>query len=142
MVELIVTVSILGILVAMGLPELAKLRDRSAVRSAKQQVGAYLAIARAAAIRRGGTAQFHAADNRIWVTSAGNGTASDTVGPAIPMHAEFSVVLAATADSIVFDARGVATNLMGTQTFRVARAGYSDSVCVSRGGMIGPRCGF
>lgn len=130
---------VMGILLGMLGPRLGSIRDRGAVRSGKQQVSAYLATARAAAIRRGRPATFHAASNSIWVT-----VGADTVGSRIALGDEYSITLssASAIDSVRFDARGFATNLPGTQIFRVTRGVYRDSVCVSRAGMIARRCGF
>jgi type II secretory pathway pseudopilin PulG len=138
MVELVVAVTLMGILMAILGPRLGATRDRGSVRSAKQKVTAYLATTRAAAIRRGRPATFHASGGTIWVSVGG----TDTVAARISLSGEYSVAFEATTDSVRFDARGFATNVPGTQVFRLSRAGYSDSVCVSRGGMVATRCGF
>ena len=137
-IELVVAVSLMGMLLAILGPRIGATRDRGAVRSAKQKVSAYLATTRAAAIRRGRPATFHASGGSIWVSIGG----TDTVAARISLGEEYSVVFEATTDSVRFDARGFATNIPGTQVFRLRRAAYSDSVCVSRGGLIASRCGF
>lgn len=138
MVELVVVVALMGILMAILGPRIGATRDRGAVRSAKQKVSAYLATTRAAAIRRGRPATFHATNGHVWVSVGG----TDTVAAPVSLSDEYSVTFEATTDSVRFDARGFATNVPGTQVFRLTRSGYSDSVCVSRGGLIGARCGF
>lgn len=140
-VELIIALTVLSIMLGLGLPKLAVARDRAAVRGAKQQVIAYLASARATAIRRGVPAQFHATDNTIWVTATTASAGRDTVGASKPLGSEYAVTLTGT-DSLLFDARGFVTNLAATQKFLVTRAEFSDSLCVSRAGLIASRCGF
>lgn len=132
---------VMGILAAVAMPKLTGIRRNAAVRSAKQQVGAYLATARSAAIRRGRPTTFHIDGNTIWITSERPGTPIDTVARPIPLDSEYAVTLSAIVNTVRFDARGFPTNLAGRQVFGVAAGGFSDSVCISRGGLVG-RCGF
>lgn len=141
MVELMIAVVVMGIIMAVGAPKLSAIRDQAAVRSATQQVGAYVATARAAAIRRGMRANFQARGDTMWIEIQQPG-APEVIAPRIPLRETFNVTMTSPTgtDSIVFDARGFAVNLAGTQKFRVTRASASDSTCVTRLGMVSPKC--
>ena len=139
MVELMIAVVVMGIIMAVGAPKLNAIRDRAAVRSATQQVGAYVATARAAAIRRGMRANFKTKGDTMWIEIQQPG-APEVIAPRIPLRETFNVSMTSTTDSIVFDARGFAVNLASTQKFVVTRALASDSTCVTRLGMVSPKC--
>jgi len=139
MVELMIAVVVMGIIMAIGAPKLNAIRDQAAVRSATQQVGAYVATARAAAIRRGMRANFQTRGDTMWIEIQQPG-APEVIAPRIPLRETFNVSMTSTTDSIVFDARGFAVNLNSTQKFVVTRASVSDSTCVTRLGMVSPKC--
>lgn len=141
MVELMITVVVMGIIMAVGMPKIGAMRDKSSVRSATQQIGAYVATARAAAIRRGMRANFKTRSDTMWIEIQQPG-APEIVAPPIPLAATFNVVMTSTVDSIVFDARGFAVNLQQTEKYVVTRSAASDSVCVTRLGMVSPKCAF
>jgi type II secretory pathway pseudopilin PulG len=139
MVELMIAVVVMGIIMAVGAPKLNAIRDQAAVRSATQQVGAYVATARAAAIRRGMRANFKTQGDTMWIEIQQPG-APEVIAPRIPLRETFNVTMTSTTDSIVFDARGFAVNLNSTQKFVVTRSSVSDSTCVTRLGMVSPKC--
>jgi hypothetical protein len=109
------------------------------VRSATQQIGAYVATARAAAIRRGVRANFKVRADTMWIEIQQPG-APEVVAPPIPLAQTFNVIMTTTTDSIVFDARGFAIYPSATSKFVVTRSSASDSTCVTRLGMISPKC--
>jgi prepilin-type N-terminal cleavage/methylation domain-containing protein len=141
-IELLAALAFMSILLAIGAPKLLTLRDRGAVRTAKQQVSGYLAAARTTAIREGTAATFHASGDSVWVSAERPAGATVVVGSPIPLSSEYAVTLAAGASAVRFNSRGFATNLASNHVFRVTRAGFSDSVCVSRLGTITSQCGF
>ena len=141
MVELMIAVVLMGIIMAVGMPKLGSLRDKASVRSATQQIGAYVATARAAAIRRGMRANFRTRADTMWVEVEQPG-APERIAPAIPLRETFNVSVVSSVNSITYDARGFAVNLAGTQKFVVTRSPAIDSICVTRLGMISPRCGL
>ncbi len=134
-----IAVVLMGIITAIGAPKLASIRDKASVRSATQQIGAYVATSRAAAIRRGMRANFKTRGDTMWIEIQQPG-APELIAPRIPLSATFNVGLTSTTDSIVFDARGFAINLAGTQKFVVTRSSVRDSICVTRLGMVSPKC--
>ncbi len=139
MVELMIAVVVMGIIMAVAMPKLGAMRDQSSVRSATQQIGAYIATARAAAIRRGLRANFKTRADTMWIEVQQPG-APELIAPPIPLAATFNVGMTSSVDSIVFDARGFAINLQKTEKFVVTRSSASDSVCVSRLGMVSLKC--
>ncbi|HUE89452.1 MAG TPA: type II secretion system protein [Vicinamibacterales bacterium] len=139
MVELMIAVVVMGIIMAVGMPKLGAIRDQASVRSATQQIGAYVATTRAAAIRRGLRANFKTRGDTMWVEIQQPG-APEIIAPPIPLAETFNIQLSTISDSITFDARGFALGLAATQKFVVTRASASDSICVTRLGMVSPQC--
>lgn len=140
MIELMIAVVVMGIIMAVGMPKIGAMRDKASVRSATQQIGAYVATARAAAIRRGVRANFKTSADTMWIEVQQPG-GPEVVAPPIPLNSTFNVALTSTGDSIVFDARGFAINLPASgEKYVVTRSAASDSVCVTRLGMVSPKC--
>jgi hypothetical protein len=54
--------------------------------------------------------------------------------------ASFGVSVTPSTDSILFDSRGMASNLAGSRVYVLTRNGLKDSVCVSRLGQISRNC--
>lgn len=139
MIELMIAIVVMGIIMAIGAPKLGSIRDNASARSATQQIGAYVATTRAAAIRRGLRANFKISADTMWVEIQQPG-APEMIAPPIPLGETFNVTVSTLTDSIVFDARGFALSLDGTQKFVVTKSSATDSICVTRLGMISPQC--
>lgn len=139
MVELMIAVVVMGIIMAVGMPKIGAMRDQASVRSATQQIGAYVATARAAAIRRGMRANFKTSADTMWIEIQQPG-GPELIAPPIPLGATFNVTLSTEPDSIVFDARGFAINLAARRMYIVNRSAASDSICVTKLGMVSPTC--
>jgi len=136
--ELLVVLVILGMVTRMALPRIAYLRDRNALRSAKMQVASHIATARAAAIRRAQPSQFYTSSNSAWATVGPDGARSSVAGTM--RLANMRVALSPSNDSILFDARGLASNLSGSRVYRLTVNNMTDSVCVSKLGLISRFC--
>lgn len=139
LVELLIAVVMMGLIAAIGAPKLGAIRDNASVQSAAQQIGAYVATARAAAIRRGLRANFKTNADTMWIEIQQPGS-PELIAPKIPLSATFNVTMTGAIDSIVFDARGFAVNLAGTRKFIVTRSSKTDSICVTRLGMVSRGC--
>jgi prepilin-type N-terminal cleavage/methylation domain-containing protein len=143
--EMAVVMVIAAIMMKLTLPKIASMRDRNNLRVAKQQISAYLASARAAAIRQSQPAQFYVVNNTIWSTvTLPNGTRSGVTGSVMLDKAREVVVKIGAAvanDSIIFDPRGFATLPAVTRTYVLTRSTLTDSICVSKLGLIARRCG-
>jgi prepilin-type N-terminal cleavage/methylation domain-containing protein len=140
--EMMVVVVISGILLSIALPKTKTLRDKSSVRAAKQQVASYLAIARASAIRRSQPAQFYLVNNKVWATYGS--TTRTSVGGSVQLDVLRGVAVTlsgATAnDSVIYDSRGIGT-LSASRTYKITKNSSSDSLCVSKLGLIARYCG-
>ncbi|GAC1650613.1 MAG: hypothetical protein NVS4B3_09690 [Gemmatimonadaceae bacterium] len=145
LIELLMVITIVGIILMMAVPQLNAVGRSASLRSSRDQLGAYLATARATAVQRGTTAQFRRSGNYMYVTANRTATQLDTILQPFPLDAEQHVTITATpADTVAFNSRGAAVGL-GTAgaKFIVARDGWSDSVCVTKLGSILDRsCGL
>jgi len=144
LIETMVVLVIMGIAMAISLPKFAGMRDRMAVRSAKQQLTSYLATARAAAIRQSQSGHFHANSNTIWssVNQPDGSVANVSKAVSLMTARGVAVTLGGSApsqDSIVFDSRGIGAT--AAHKYMFTRNGFKDSVCVSRLGLIARTCG-
>src|SRR5215218_4237885 len=66
--ELLVVLVIAAVLMRISMPRFASLRDKTALKGAKQQLVAYLMGARTAAIRQSQTGTFNFDSGDIWTT--------------------------------------------------------------------------
>ncbi|MBA3889618.1 MAG: type II secretion system protein [Gemmatimonadaceae bacterium] len=139
MIELLIVITIIGIVMAMALPKMAPLRAGAGVRSAKQVVHAYLATARQAAVRRGGTAQLVVSGNTVSVTSVVNGVTTQVAAP-VNLSEQYGVTVVSDVASIAYTSRGLA-RLAGPGKLSFTRDASKDSVCITILGMVG-KCGL
>jgi len=138
LVEMVIVLTLIGIITAISLPKLANSTDVLAIRSARQEVASYISQARALAIQSGRVARFVRNGNSIQltVTNISGGTsliASQNLGSGN------GVTLAASpSDTIAFDPRGVLQSGVSTSSpkIRVSRNGVQDSVCVVGWGKV------
>lgn len=143
-IEMLMVFVILGIILTLGLPRFTDARRSMAVRSAKDNIAAYLATARAAAIRRGQPSRFVVDDVSIDVqvettpgvftplTMRGDGTSASRRD----LGRQFGVSIEPSGATVVeFNPRGFA-QLGGTQRFALVREEKRDSVCISGLGVI------
>jgi prepilin-type N-terminal cleavage/methylation domain-containing protein len=141
LLEFMVVLFVIGVVAAIGTPRLTGARERASLNSAKDQVHAALATARAAAIRQGYPAQFHAQSGAVWVTAAnGSATAAQVqVGMVASIEKTLSVSVSTTSNAalIQYDGRGFA-NLGGSGKIWLSRGVLIDSVCVTRLGAVMP----
>lgn len=143
--ELLITISIVGILMAVTLPRYGKIRDQGQMASAMTRFTRAIMAARQSAIQRGKPAYFKTDDSRIWVTldTTGNNTDSVIVTKAINLTEMYSVVVTEPVGlvSIGYDPRGVSTQVSQQVFHFVHSGGRRDSLCVSRlGNTIRERC--
>jgi len=138
-VEMILVMTIMGLLTAMGFPEMRHALDKADVRAARADVTTFTALARAAAVQRGCRSVLHlasGADSRVWVTACprylpGAGTV-DTVVPIDDIRSRYHVSLTATDDSVQFDPRGLRVDYRTTVVrFSGAAASNADSVTIN-----------
>jgi prepilin-type N-terminal cleavage/methylation domain-containing protein len=147
--ELMVVISIIGILTLMAMPKIRSFRSGNNLRSAKAQVASSLATARAAAIQKGRDARFIVQGNNLAVavdTGSASGFQGYVVLSNVPLADRYSasITLTNAADSVVsYDSRGFGSTGSGVQAKYILRVqNFVDSVCVSQLGLINKRgCG-
>jgi Tfp pilus assembly protein FimT len=130
-VELTLTVVLLGIMSAIGVPRARAALDRLSVRGAKQDVSFALAAARAAAIRRGDYAAFFAdpRSGHVRVLLAGE-TVVDR-----ELTLRRGVSITASRESVTFAPSGLGYGAANT-TIVLRRGGAADTIVTSRLGRV------
>lgn len=143
--ELLITIAIVGVLMAITLPRYGKIRDQGQMASAMTRFTRAVMAARQSAIQRGKPAYFKTDDSQIWVTldTTGNNTDSVIVTKTIDLTDMYGVRVTDPVGfvSIAYDPRGVSTQA-SKQVFHFEHhGGRRDSLCVSRlGNTIRERC--
>jgi prepilin-type N-terminal cleavage/methylation domain-containing protein len=148
LLELMVVIIIVGVVTAIALPKIYTIRDKAAVRSARQQAQSYLMLARATAIRKSQYAWMRVSGQTIsvYTPSPAGGTTVTRMGGTIFFNST-KVTMAgepafASPDSIMYDLRGMASNRAATQKITFTRNSARDSLCVSRLGLVVAACTF
>ena len=139
-IELIVVVTIVGVLATVVIPRTRETFIRSQMRSAKQELAVTLVRARATAIQNGRAARFVRQGNVVTVVLESGGQLVP-IGGANDLGKDYGVAVSAPAE-IRFDPRGYAFGIAsetGYQSIRIARGAFADSLCVSRFGRITTR---
>ena len=137
MIEMVVVITLVGLIASIGFPRLRDGLEKQNVRSAKALIATLAATARGAAIQRGCSATLNLTVDSVWVTACGVNppAASVQVGTKKLVGDEFSVTLDATAASVVYDPRGISTQFQAT-TVRVIGPNYRDSVMINEVGRV------
>jgi type II secretion system protein H len=136
LIEMLIVVTIVGIMAFAVAPTGRQIMVDNAVRSAKQEIAASLAVARASAIHNGRPTLFVRNGNVTHVRLE-IGAKFDTIGAPLDMMSTHKVRVEAQPDTIRFDPRGFAMGIPGAyQVVRLYRGNRTDSVCVTRFGRI------
>ena len=144
--EVLIVISIVGLLAATAMPKLATLKNQAQLTGAVTRFTRAVMSARQAAIQRGKTSYFRHSNNKFWVIVDTTGSLTDSVIITAPydLSSEYGVSVTAPAGvtSIQYDPRGVATQST-KQVFAFVHSASStvDSLCISRlGNTIKERC--
>jgi prepilin-type N-terminal cleavage/methylation domain-containing protein len=146
LIELLTVVTIVSGIALLAAPRFTTLAERSALRSARQQIESAIATARASAIQKGRESTFWVQGNRIGVRTVINdaGATTNTIpGIALDSSLGVTVSLAGGADTaMVFSPRGFVTpRLAAVARFRFSIGTRTDSTCISIiGQVLGPGC--
>ncbi len=152
LLEIMTVIVLAAIMMAVAFPQLKETRRASAMQSAKTQFESFAATARAIAVRTGSRTYLIRQNHSIRIEADSAGTIV-TVLRKVNLNDVSSVHLGSTsgqsADTIMYDARGMATNLgaTGTKFYFTSASGYGagtkDSICITRLGMVFDRsCGL
>jgi prepilin-type N-terminal cleavage/methylation domain-containing protein len=143
-VELMIVLSIVGILAAVSLPRLARLKDQSELATATSRFTRAVMAARQVAIQRGKTAYFKQSSNNIWVIVDTTGTNADSVLVTAQLNIKALHNVDVTPSNLVsipYDPRGVSSQATKQVFTFTHRSGLVDSLCISRlGNTIRDRC--
>ena len=145
--ELLIAISIIGILTAVAVPRFGKVRDRAALANSTTRVTRALFAARQSAIQRGNHAYFRHSNSVIWVivdTSGNMSQDSIIITPQTDLTANYGVQITAPTGvtTIEYDPRGVSPQA-SAKVFRFTHlaSGMQDSLCVSKlGNTIRAKC--
>jgi prepilin-type N-terminal cleavage/methylation domain-containing protein len=152
LIEIMTVVVLVTIVMAVTFPAMKDTRRAASMQSARTQVESYLTVARSVAIRNGVRAFLIREGNTLRIMAdSTNGLV--TVVPPIQLdslsHIVLSTLSGKDADTVIYDNRGLAVNLDGTQKIYLTVAsgyygeGMRDSICVTRLGLVLDRkCGL
>jgi len=129
--ELIIVLTIVGLLTAVAVPRVVGLRNASAVRSASSEIAASFTLARQSAImgRRTVAVVLDTASGEVIVRAGGQLVSRRQ------LRGIYSVLLSANRDSAVYDARGMGFGVSNI-TIRVRRGSFVDTLTMSRLGRL------
>src|SRR6185503_3699840 len=142
--EMLIVVGIISLLSLFSLPKFRGLAERNRLTSAREELAAAIATARAAAVQKGRTATLFLSGNQMWVTVVTNNAGSTTTIVPVKSFGTLYNVSVSPKDpaltSVTFDMRGFATpRLAQTGVFRMVRGTKKDSLCITTAGQLMPR---
>ena len=141
--EMLIVVSIVGLLTLFAVPKFSGLVERNKLTAAREELSSAIATARAAAIQKGRTATLFLSGNQMWVTVVTSSAGATTTIVPVKSFSLYNVSVAPTdpaITSVTFDLRGYATpRLSATGIFRITGTSKKDSVCITTAGQIMPR---
>ena len=141
-IEMAIVAAVVGLVTAIAIPRLSAVREQAGLNGAKRHLITQLSGARASAVQRGTTVKLVAASHSLYLKTLVGG-ADVQISPKSLLLPTFGVELAASDAEITFDARGFATSLPPEGAkFVLTRGAASDSVCVTRLGLVLPECGL
>jgi prepilin-type N-terminal cleavage/methylation domain-containing protein len=128
LVEILVVMTIVGILLGVVVPRYGSVAAAMRVHSAKQVMATMLSRGRATAIQTDRTVQVIRSSNLISLVSV-NG-ATRTVIAQQDLGSQFGVTLSSTKDTVGYDSRGLVAGNSVTLKFVVTDGVTRDSVCL------------
>ena len=138
--ELLVVFALMGVMFAIAGPKISQMKHGANLRSAKDQLGASVATARAAAVQKGRQSRFLVQGNSIRVEVDTSAVGNMAVIKLIQLDSLYGarVTVRSPVDTILaYDARGYGRTLSsGTAVYVLTVAGRSDSVCVTQLGAL------
>jgi prepilin-type N-terminal cleavage/methylation domain-containing protein len=131
LLELVIVLSLVGLLMALAVPRFSAMRDSASVRAAMADLSADFSLARQAAITRRTAVAIvlDTALGTVALRSAGRSLARHT------LHATYGIVLGASRDSAVYDSRGLGY-AVSNLTVTVRRGAIVDTLTMSRMGRV------
>lgn len=136
LLEVLIVISIVGVLLAVVVPRYGMISGAMQVHSAKQEISSLLAQGRATAIQTDRTVQVVRSTNLISLIIVSG------AGPVIiaqqDLGSQFGVTVSATKDTVAYDSRGLVAGNSVTLKFVVTNGVTRDSVCLMALGQVSP----
>ena len=131
LLEMLLVITVLGVLTSVAVPRASAMIDRMSVKGATQDVVMALAVARAAATRRGSNASFVADSHtgKLRVVAGGETLLERDILRSRGVHLE------ASRESITFSPSGLGWGAANT-TVIVSRGARADTIVMSRLGRV------
>ena len=133
LIEILIVMSIMGIVAMMAFPKMGNMNDRNQMRSAKDGIAAKLSAARAAAIATGRQSRFYIEGDSMRMTTFA-GAVETAKGTTVYLNRQFGVKVTSSNIMIAFDGRGMTSNSGNVVKF--SRRSLSDSLCISPIGLV------
>ncbi|HXT47291.1 MAG TPA: GspH/FimT family pseudopilin [Gemmatimonadaceae bacterium] len=134
LVEILVVITIVGILLSVVVPRYGSVAAAMRVHSAKQEMASMLTQARATAIQTDRTVQVIRSNNLVTLVSV-NGAIRTTISQQ-DLGTQFGITLTSTKDTVGYDSRGMVAGNNVTLKFVVTNGVTRDSVCLMALGTI------
>ena len=134
LVEILVVITIVGILLSVVVPRYGSVAAAMRVHSAKQEMSSMLTQARATAIQTDRTVQVIRSNNLVTLVSV-NGAIRTTISQQ-DLGTQFGITLSSTKDTVGYDSRGMVAGNSVTLKFVVTNGVTRDSVCLMALGTI------
>jgi prepilin-type N-terminal cleavage/methylation domain-containing protein len=137
LIEMLVVITLIGIMSAMAFPKMNTAMRHESARSARREVTTQIARAKSAAVQRQcrSTMQIRASTGKVWVETCkvAGGTARDTIGFISQLAAKYGVTMTTTADSLPFGPNSLALATAAiTMTF--TKTGYTVNLAITSTG--------
>jgi prepilin-type N-terminal cleavage/methylation domain-containing protein len=140
-VELVMTIVVLGMIIAIALPKLRQAWLNFNVRSARLAFDAVAERARTAAVHRGCVSTLNittGSAGAVWVTAcpvSGSAT-SDTVGAIEPLATRYGVTMTPSRSSLQYDPRGVSVGNLSVTVVFTGAGSRTDSAMINQLGKV------
>ena len=135
LVELTVAVAFIGVLTALVAPKVSEASDYNNIMTAKRTVVTHFSSAQSTAIQRGRSVKVTIEADSIWLTLVR--TTGDSVISAKRSLADLGTDVETTVTTVTYDSRGFAVGMpTAGAKIRFHGIGVSDSLCVTRSGMV------
>ena len=138
LVELIIVITIMGMMGMFAYPKLRGSTASWSVRAARQKTTEMLVVARSAAVQNGSEARFIRSGNLVRVVVDSSGTFVTLISRDLYNDNGVTVAVGGSAprDTVRFDPRGLAIGLTGSATIKFTNSTVTESVCVSKLGKV------
>jgi prepilin-type N-terminal cleavage/methylation domain-containing protein len=142
LIETLIVIVVAGLMMAAGFPRLRQAMISTNLRSARNQMAALHAQARAVAVERGRSSAIWVNGNQVMVVTTPRlvelaGSTHDTVGGVHDMMAEFGAAVTTAGDPIGFDPRGIGTN-SAAATLTLTKYSHTKTMTISPFGRLQP----